>query len=145
MRHCARPRYLLQLGPVFIRQDQFGSPRFTCHAQAYQGTIQYAYVLLKRYTSASSAVFGATDGSKRWSPGYVTKLDSDSTFEHDCSTLGGSSGSGVFTTREHRVIGLHMGARDVDEVTGEGAANRALHFALLPEGREREILKRGKV
>ena len=32
MRHCARPRYLLQFGPVFIRQDQLGSSRFTCHA-----------------------------------------------------------------------------------------------------------------
>src|ERR1035438_2231082 len=53
-RHCARTLHLLQFRPVFIRQNQLGSPRFTCHAQAYQETILFVYVLMKRYTSPRS-------------------------------------------------------------------------------------------
>jgi hypothetical protein len=83
--------------------------------------------------SGNAAVFGSPDGSKRWSPGYVICLNSDSTFEHDCSTLGGSSGSCVVAMATHRAVGLHM------------HGNRALHFAALPASRELEILKTGRV
>src|ERR1017187_3965944 len=64
-RHCARTLHLLQFRPVFIRQNQLGSPRFTCHAQAYQETILFVYVLMKRYTSCRA--ISRSRWSKRWS------------------------------------------------------------------------------
>ncbi|MFE3993398.1 hypothetical protein ACFXPW_17175 [Streptomyces goshikiensis] len=33
------------------------------------------------------------------------------TVKHDCSTLGGNSGSPVFDLADHRVLGLHYGGR----------------------------------
>jgi len=76
-------------------------------------------------------VFGLVDGSKRWSPGYVTGLRDGQEFEHDCSTLGGSSGSCIAFADTHEVIGLHFGAHTVDELTGMGEGNLALRLSSL--------------
>ncbi|MFD9302533.1 trypsin-like serine peptidase [Streptomyces sp. NPDC060048] len=51
---------------------------------------------------------------KRLQPGTVTALVPDGpgfTMTHDCSTLGGNSGSPVFDLADHRVLGLHFGGR----------------------------------
>jgi V8-like Glu-specific endopeptidase len=47
---------------------------------------------------------------KRLQPGEVTRL-SGSLFTHDCSTLGGNSGSCVVDLESHRVVGLHFSGR----------------------------------
>jgi V8-like Glu-specific endopeptidase len=47
---------------------------------------------------------------KRLQPGEVKKV-SGATFEHDCSTLGGNSGSCVVDLESHRVVGLHFSGR----------------------------------
>ncbi len=47
---------------------------------------------------------------KRLQPGEVTGV-SGTTFKHDCSTLGGNSGSCVVDLESHRVIGLHYSGR----------------------------------
>ena len=49
---------------------------------------------------------------KRLQPGRaVTYSAKFSALEHDCSTLGGNSGSPVVDLETHQVIGLHFGGR----------------------------------
>ena len=49
---------------------------------------------------------------KRLQPGLVTSFtDGQPVFLHDCSTLGGNSGSPVFDLETHQVVGLHFGGR----------------------------------
>jgi len=95
---------------------------------------------------ASTVVFGVADGSKRWSPGMVTSVNENaSTLEHDCSTLGGNSGSCVFAAGTHKVVGLHLGGMGVDPLTERASANIALDFSRIRAQRTAEILKKGIV
>lgn len=49
---------------------------------------------------------------KRLQPGEIMRLlDGAPQFLHDCSTLGGNSGSAVFDLETHQVIGLHFQGR----------------------------------
>lgn len=49
---------------------------------------------------------------KRLQPGTTTELVREQgVMKHDCSTLGGNSGSPVFDLTDHRVLGLHYGGR----------------------------------
>ncbi|MEE1757434.1 trypsin-like serine peptidase [Streptomyces sp. SP18CS02] len=49
---------------------------------------------------------------KRLQPGTATELLAEqNVMRHDCSTLGGNSGSPVFDLTDHRVLGLHFGGR----------------------------------
>ncbi|CAM5652040.1 hypothetical protein GCM10010343_35550 [Streptomyces avidinii] len=63
---------------------------------------------------AMSRIFMDIYNVKRLQPGTATGLVPDgagSTMTHDCSTLGGNSGSPVFDLADHRVLGLHFGGR----------------------------------
>lgn len=58
---------------------------------------------------AMQKVFGGVYGSKRIQPGEITHVDlTQSRFEHDCSTLGGNSGSCVLDVESHSVLGIHF-------------------------------------
>ncbi|MEX0167854.1 trypsin-like serine peptidase [Streptomyces sp. LMG1-1-1.1] len=49
---------------------------------------------------------------KRLQPGVATECTPGGlVMRHDCSTLGGNSGSPVFDLSDHRVLGLHFGGR----------------------------------
>ncbi|MER5710613.1 serine protease [Streptomyces sp. NPDC002122] len=49
---------------------------------------------------------------KRLQPGAATEFTPGSlVMKHDCSTLGGNSGSPVLDLTDHRVLGLHFGGR----------------------------------
>ena len=49
---------------------------------------------------------------KRLQPGVITSwADGADIFIHDCSTLGGNSGSPVLDLETHLVVGLHFGGR----------------------------------
>jgi Trypsin-like peptidase domain len=49
---------------------------------------------------------------KRLQPGEIGRhVPGRRLFTHDCSTLGGNSGSGVIDLASHRVLGLHFGGR----------------------------------
>jgi hypothetical protein len=57
-------------------------------------------------------IFGRVFDVKRLQPGRVSGWnEGDDVFRHDCSTLGGNSGSPVFDLETHAVIGLHFGGR----------------------------------
>lgn len=53
-----------------------------------------------------NALFGGKFGVKRAAPGEVLKSTAQSIF-HDCSTLGGNSGSPILSMKTARVVGLH--------------------------------------
>lgn len=100
----------------------------------------------RRISELIAAVYGAADGYKRWSPGFVVRMRAqEPLIEHDCSTLGGNSGSCVLTVKGHAVIGIHMGGVGVDERTGQGIANLAIAFSRLVEHRLSEILRTGRL
>jgi V8-like Glu-specific endopeptidase len=55
-------------------------------------------------------IFADIYGVKRLQPGEVRRVfDERSIFHHDCSTLGGNSGSCVIDIETNKVIGLHFG------------------------------------
>lgn len=57
-------------------------------------------------------IFGHRYDYKRLQPGELLTLShTDSVLYHDCSTLGGNSGSCLIDLETHRVIGLHFGGR----------------------------------
>ena len=55
-------------------------------------------------------IFGEIFEVKRLQPGEMTGL-TGKVFKHDCSTLGGNSGSCVVDLETHQVLGLHFGGR----------------------------------
>jgi hypothetical protein len=65
-------------------------------------------------------IFAGVYGIKRLQPGKIMNID-DSTpiMTHDCSTLGGNSGSCVIDLETNNVIGLHFSGRYLQ-------ANRAI-------------------
>jgi V8-like Glu-specific endopeptidase len=63
--------------------------------------------------------------------------------EHDCSTLGGNSGSCVFTTDTHEVVGLHFGGMNVNEETAKGSANLAIPLSRLGDHHAAKIIRDG--
>lgn len=68
--------------------------------------------------------------TKKYSPGRVTRVDSE--IRHDADTLGGSSGSPVFSATSHRVFALHhVGVGN--NGNGRGTANYAVPMSdILP-------------
>lgn len=59
--------------------------------------------------AAMKRYFGSAYEVKRLSPGFVTKSETGKTiFHHDCTTLGGSSGSALIDLVGGRVLGLHF-------------------------------------
>jgi hypothetical protein len=69
---------------------------------------------MKDHTSTPPEVllryFENVFGVKRLQPGELLSIDADSKeLAHDCSTLGGSSGSPVVDLETHTVLGLHFG------------------------------------
>jgi endonuclease G len=68
-------------------------------------------------------IFGDVFGVKRLAPGQVMDTAGE-WLTHDCSTLGGNSGSVVLDLGTGRAVGLHVGGRF-------GVANYAVPAALI--------------
>ena len=98
-------------------------------------------------SAAVASVYGKADGMKRFSPGFVTEINSaDRIFVHDCSTLGGNSGSCVATVgNPHVVVGLHFASIAEEPGTDRASGNAALALAKVAEERAGAILKTGTV
>ncbi|MGH9902714.1 MAG: DNA/RNA non-specific endonuclease, partial [Pyrinomonadaceae bacterium] len=62
-------------------------------------------------TQAMTKVFGDIYNVKRFSPGTVTSFGGDFIFTHDCSTLGGNSGSAIINIESGQAVGLHFGGQ----------------------------------
>ncbi len=58
-----------------------------------------------------SQIFADIFDVKRLAPGYVMELPGAGTFTHDCTTLGGNSGSVIFTVASGEAVGLHFAGR----------------------------------
>jgi len=72
-------------------------------------------------------IFSGVYEVKRLQPGLITSApDGSRTFTHDCSTLGGNSGSPVIDLATHQVVGLHFGGAYL-------AANDAIPLWLLAD------------
>jgi hypothetical protein len=90
-------------------------------------------------------VFGKADGHKRCSPGCVTAINAArKTFEHDCSTLGGNSGSCVLSVDQHAVVGVHYAGVNVHD-NGVGSSNKAIAIFRLAGSEVGTILSQGRV
>ena len=59
--------------------------------------------------SEMDRIFEGIYDVKRLAPGYLTSEDQNGSFSHDCTTLGGNSGSCVIDVETGSVIGLHWG------------------------------------
>ncbi|MFO0910835.1 MAG: serine protease [Isosphaeraceae bacterium] len=57
---------------------------------------------------------------KRLQPGQVMKSDGKGSISHDCSTLGGNSGSCLVDLQTHQVVGLHFSGRYLEENSAVG-------------------------
>lgn len=68
--------------------------------------------------SAVSGIFGSVFEVKRFSPGQVTGNPRGFLFTHDCSTLGGNSGSVLIDIESGRAIGIHFAGRFRDNNFG---------------------------
>jgi endonuclease G len=74
--------------------------------------------------SAMDRYFRGLYDVKRFSPGRVTAAAADEVLSHDCTTLGGNSGSPVISLDQRAAIGLHF--------AGEyGVANSAVRASTL--------------
>jgi len=130
--------------------DSLGSKREDSNGAGSEFMGKEVYVVghpfKQRRSQAIAAVFGTADGLKRWSPGLIKRIHrNEPILEHDCSTLGGNSGSCVLSAEEHAVIGIHMGGFEVDELTDRGLANAAVAFSYLGQHPVAEILRAGIV
>lgn len=79
-------------------------------------------------------IFDATYQVKRLAPGEITGIDTAALeLTHDCSTLGGNSGSCVFDLETNSVVGLHWGGHYLQQ-------NHAVFLpGLLESGHARQL------
>lgn len=66
-------------------------------------------------------VYGDVFGCKRFAPGFIKSVTED-TIVHQCSTLGGNSGSPIIELKDGRVAGIHFGGFFDNENYAEPAA-----------------------
>lgn len=81
-------------------------------AERYVAVIGYPARDSRNDSQAMVKVFGDIYNVKRLAPGMVaTSPKKGWTFTHDCSTLGGNSGSAVIDVETGHAVGLHFGGR----------------------------------
>ena len=81
-------------------------------------------------------IFSGVYEVKRLQPGLITAAPDDAgSFTHDCSTLGGNSGSPVIDLATHQVVGLHYGG-------GYLSANNAIPLWKLADD---ELLRTARI
>lgn len=84
--------------------DLTGTPVYVVGHPAWDGR--------RNDPEAMARLFFDVYNVKRLQPGEVMPEECDAaTLAHDCSTLGGNSGSPVLSLSSHRVVGLHFGGR----------------------------------
>ena len=83
-------------------------------------------------------IFGDVFNKKRLAPGQITGSDSGVVF-HDCSTLGGNSGSVVMDLETGDSVGLHFAGRFLEKNFAVDAAAIAERLHRVVKGRRRAV------
>lgn len=89
------------------------------------------------------SLFGNVYDKKRLAPGQIIRIADD--LEHDCSTLGGNSGSVVLDLENGQALGIHFAGRFLEAnfaVRADVIAER-LHAALSGNARRRSVFPAG--
>lgn len=108
------------LGPdvAFLRVQQTG-PGFPSPIPLAAKPIEDDFLAVIGYPARDSRIpdqdlmeqiFGNLYDKKRLAPGRLTRID-DTVIEHDCTTLGGNSGSVVMSLTTGKAVGLHFAGR----------------------------------
>lgn len=100
--------------------DTFGVVGLASTSLAKDAQIYVIHQNCDYYTSPSC------DPTKKYSPGKITLTGGE--FGHDADTLGGSSGSPLFSRTSHAVVGLHHVGLSNDG-NGRGSENRAVRMS----------------
>jgi endonuclease G, mitochondrial len=90
------------LPPPLALQDRLPEDGFV-------GVIGYPQRDPRNDHTAMTHVYGDIYEVKRFSPGQLVPFENDMIFAHDCSTLGGNSGSPVIDLNTGAAVGLHFG------------------------------------
>lgn len=94
--HCPSP-----LALALTAAPRRGSPVYTI------GFPGREHVSSPEALSMQDDIMGGTYGAKKISPGIALDYARGMNIPHDCSTLGGNSGSCLVSMRTHEVLGLH--------------------------------------
>jgi len=102
---------ILRIEPVDMsRREPFGIASYAPTINTEVVAIGYPFDDELRNPLFIRQIFGNKFGVKRGAPGYVTGASPQaSKLFHDCSTLGGNSGSPLVTMASGDVVGLHSG------------------------------------
>ena len=105
-------RVAWEAGPANLHKPLPLSP--VLHPDHFLATIGYPAKDTRTNISAEmDALFGNVYDVKRLAPGQVMHVAADGrTFLHDCTTLGGNSGSAVVDMESGQVMGLHFAGRE---------------------------------
>ena len=103
----------LDMSLLRIEEKTFGDGRLpltieTAEMKAGQAVVAVGYPFEDKVRNPLfvSALFGDRFGVKRAAPGEIVGTANQSIF-HDCSTLGGNSGSPILSMDSARVVGIH--------------------------------------
>lgn len=84
------------------------------HPQELVATVGYPAFDSRNNAADQQRIFGGRYNVKRLAPGFVQELR-PATITHDCTTLGGNSGSLLLSLEQGGVIGLHYSGVEGDE------------------------------
>jgi len=103
----------------------------TKHPDDALATIGYPAFDSRNNADDQQRIFGGSYNVKRLAPGLVQDLR-PSTIAHDCTTLGGNSGSMVLSLKQGGAVGLHFSGAEGDE-------NRAVRISKVVELLDRAL------
>lgn len=116
---------LLKVNPIGTNSEPLPPPASIQKNAGYVAKTNFIYVV--GYPGADTErndpnemhrIFSGVYEKKRLAPGRVTSVNNrDKTITHDCSTLGGSSGSCIIDLSTNSVIGLHFKGQYLKENT----------------------------
>lgn len=105
--------------------------------QEFLAAIGYPAFDTRNNAADQQRIFGGRYDVKRLAPGWVKQQQQPTIFTHDCTTLGGNSGSMILSLAQGGAVGLHFSGV-------EGVENRAVRISqvkrLLDRARGREVI-----
>ena len=87
------------------------SDRRSLEPESFVVTVGYPARDSRQDADDQQRIFGGVYDVKRIAPGHVITGGNASVFNHDCTTLGGNSGSAVVDPESGEIVGLHFAGR----------------------------------